>query len=90
MNEDSLLMYRFEGSLDQFAEIQHDIWSHWMDYMFKCGVTLPDGTWVMPEAMVGRWRRQLATAYKHLSESEKESDRQVVLDFFFPNKVSLD
>jgi len=59
---------------EQIAEVQHDIWSHWMKYMFSQGV-MQDGSWLMPEEKVLRWKRQMKTAYSDLTENERESDR---------------
>jgi hypothetical protein len=78
---DKTVYHRIEKSLDALAADQHDIWSHWMNYMFTCGVFLPDGTWVMPPSLVGRWQRQANTPYHELSDAERQSDRDVVSEF---------
>jgi len=57
--------------LERYAAIQHDIWSHWMKWFFK------NDTQENRE----RWKRQMNTPYDKLSESEKESDRRVVIEF---------
>ena len=62
---------------EELAELQHDIWSGWMHYLFSKGTQNEDGTWTMPAWAVERWRRQAATPYSNLSEPEKNSDREI-------------
>lgn len=66
---------------EDIANKQHEIWSHWMKYQFtKCE---PDneGNLVIPREWVARWKRQMLANYAELSDSEKESDRNVVRNF---------
>lgn len=65
-------------SLEFYAKRQHEIWAHWMDYQFSLCEEQTDGSLVIPAEKVARWKQQLATAYDELSETERESDRQVV------------
>lgn len=58
------------------AAIQHEIWAHWMRYLFECGGEFKDGMYfVIPPENVTRWMKQMRAPYSELSESEKESDR---------------
>ncbi len=58
----------------RIAAVQHEIWAHWMRYLFsKCDFN-HDGAAVIPVNLVTRWERQLNTPYAELSESEQESD----------------
>ena len=59
---------------ERLAAVQHEIWAHWMHYMFTQG-TYSDGTWTMPADKVERWSRQMATPYSGLTFKEQESDR---------------
>lgn len=61
---------------EALANIQHDIWSHWMRWMFTVGTFNDDGTWTMPADKLQRWQRQMNTSYGDLSEGEKDSDRE--------------
>ena len=61
---------------EQFADLAHAIWAHWMRYMFSCGQQLADDTWIMPADKVKRWTRQMHTPYAELSDKERESDRE--------------
>ena len=62
---------------EKIASLQHEIWSHWMKYMFsQCYQVGETGdTWIIPPAKVKRWQRQMVTSYSDLSKKEKESDR---------------
>lgn len=71
-----------ENKLEKLAEIQHEIWSHWMNWMFENGgFHGEDGRWIMKSSKVKRWQKQAATPYSKLSESEKQSDRDVVIKY---------
>ena len=60
-----------------------------MEYMFsQCDFGLPivlssieDGSCIIPKDKVERWTKQMNTDYKDLSESEKQSDRDIVKKF---------
>ena len=58
------------------AELAHEQWSGWMEYLFSKGTFNEDGTWTMPEWAVNRWVIQMGMPYNRLSEEEKESDRK--------------
>lgn len=57
------------------ADQQHQIWAHWMRYLFSVCIEEDDGCMTIPSVFVERWKRQCATDYADLSEKEKESDR---------------
>jgi GT2 family glycosyltransferase len=57
------------NQLEKFSNIQHEIWSNWMKYLFT------------DKENVDRWKRQMETPYKDLSEKEKQLDRDVVLQY---------
>jgi hypothetical protein len=60
---------------EKLAETQHDIWSHWMRYLFSVCYNSNSGI-IIPADKVELWKRQMITSYKFLSEKEKESDRE--------------
>lgn len=64
--------------LELNADLEHEIWSSWMRYMFSKGEMNADGSWTMPAWAVERWQRQMNTPYSQLSEKEKEGDRDQV------------
>jgi len=68
---------RKDSKIELLASIQHDIWAHWMNYMFSEGDHNDDGSWTMPKEKAYRWKRQAATAYADLTEKEKERVRRV-------------
>lgn len=61
---------------ERIADLCHEQWSGWMDYLFSKGTFSEDGTWTMPAWAVERWKRQAETPYAKLSESEQDSDRK--------------
>lgn len=63
---------------EKHAAVEHEIWSHWMKYMFSVCKNTPSGTVTIPMNLVERWREQMETPYDILSEDEKKSDREQV------------
>jgi hypothetical protein len=71
---------------EKLAELAHQQWTGWMEYLFgNCrpgtarlddGTEIGNGTMVIPQWAVERWRRQMQTPYAELSESDKNSDRK--------------
>ena len=59
---------------DKLAEVQHEIWSHWMEYLFDVSTTNEDGSVTIPSDKARRWKRQISTKYSDLSPMEQESD----------------
>jgi hypothetical protein len=66
--------------VEALAEIQHNIWASWMDWLFKpeCGNLALNNEFVINAAKVERWKRQLETSYVDLSPEEQVSDQRVV------------
>lgn len=60
--------------LEKIASVQHDIWSHWMTYLFEVSTLNKDGSVTIPADKVERWKRQMNTNYSELSNDEKKSD----------------
>lgn len=63
------------GMREAAADVQHQIWAHWMKYVFSVCPQQEDGSVIIPADKVERWKRQVDTPYRELSEKEKESDR---------------
>lgn len=61
--------------LEKLAALEHARWSHWMKYLFTKGKDFSGFGFYIHKDSVERWKHQLATEYKDLSEAEKESDR---------------
>lgn len=61
---------------EQLAELAHEQWSGWMEYLFEKGIFNKDGTWTMPRWAVKRWTCQMKTPFSQLSNEEKDSDRK--------------
>ncbi len=59
---------------ERIAAVQHEIWSHWMRYLFSCSVETIDGDATIPSDKVQRWKRQLETPYSELTVKEQASD----------------
>lgn len=52
--------------LEKLAELEHEQWSHWTEYMLNN----------LTKENIERWKGQIKTSYSKLSEKEKESDRE--------------
>ena len=63
-------------SREGLASLSHDIWAHWMQYIFKNCEAVTDGSILIPVDKVKKWTRQMTTPYESLSEVEKDSDRE--------------
>lgn len=61
---------------EKLADVQHEIWSHWMKWQFSCCQQNSDGSLTIPAVKVERWQRQMNTSYNDLSFAEQESDRE--------------
>ena len=62
--------------LEALADLEHDRWSGWQEYLHSQCLKNKDGSLTIPAELVERWERQINTRYKELSEKEKESDRK--------------
>jgi len=60
---------------EKLADYAHKSWSGWMQYLFSLSKKNRDGSITIPVELVNRWKRQINTKYKKLSEKEKDSDR---------------
>ena len=60
---------------ERIASIQHEIWSHWMKYLFEVSVLNKNGSVTIPPDFCKRWKRQMELSYHLLSDKEQESDR---------------
>ena len=60
---------------ERLAEICHKQWAGWMIYLISKCTHTPANEMIIPEWAVERWKRQIATNYKDLTEDEKISDR---------------
>jgi hypothetical protein len=75
---------------EALAALQHEIWAHWTLYQFSCCTDISDtsvcaeqsahiatpSTLEIPGEKVTRWKRQANQHYDHLSEKERNSDRE--------------
>lgn len=63
-------------ALDAIAAVQHDIWAHWMRYLFSVCAANEDGTVTIPAEKVERWKRQMEIPYAELTPAEQRSDQE--------------
>lgn len=67
---------------EMLAELCHDQWSGWMKHLHsncypeRGQFDIDTGNMIIPEWAIERWKRQMKTEYKDLSEPEKNSDRK--------------
>lgn len=51
--------------LERLAELEHQQWAHWLNYMMDNAT----------DENIEEWVRKMRTSYSDLTEAEKESDR---------------
>ena len=61
---------------EKLAAQQHEIWAHWMRYLFSVCRENSDGTYTIPADEVKHWKYQIETQYTDLTEDDKKSDRE--------------
>ena len=61
---------------EKLAELCHEQWSGWMKYLFEQCDATGDGCVEIPRRAVARWKHQMSTPYKALTEDEQNSDRK--------------
>jgi hypothetical protein len=80
-----------ESNREKLANLQHDIWAHWMKYLFSVCQANGDGSYTIPSEKAQRWLRQISTPYQQLLESEKTSDREqadkILSNFHFKGRT---
>jgi hypothetical protein len=60
---------------ESLADVSHEIWAHWMRYLFsRCEDD--DLGMVISRDDYLHWKRQIDTPYSELTEREKDSDRE--------------
>ncbi|MGN7222413.1 hypothetical protein ACTHQN_06085 [Curtobacterium flaccumfaciens] len=64
--------------LSRLASIEHERWAHWQRYVHDQGTRQPDGSLLLPSALVARWDEQIETPYSQLSADEQRSDQDQV------------
>jgi hypothetical protein len=69
---------------EKLAAIEHERWASWQNYVHSFLTWSKDlQAWVLPHEWKDRWQMQINTPYSHLSEEEKQSDRDQV-DRYWP------
>jgi hypothetical protein len=76
------LQRAFAPLIEELAALEHRRWAHWQSYVHDNGQRQPDGSLLLPAALVDRWERQVNTRYEDLTNDEKESDREQVRRYF--------
>ena len=72
------LLKRF---IEEGAALEHARWARWQSYLHGRCIQNDYGSLTIPKELADRWTHQIARDYKHLSESEKESDRKEVREY---------
>lgn len=63
--------------LEAVAAECHKQWSGWTEHFIsKCSGDSTGFAVILDRVWIDRWKRQIATEYKDLTEEEKESDRR--------------
>ena len=61
---------------EALAEVSHEIWAHWMRYLFSVCDMDDQQNMVIPLYNAMRWDKQIVADYADLTEREKDSDRE--------------
>ena len=72
---------RLEGLIEQLEEKEHERWAHWQRYMHEQCKQEANGDLTIPARLVSQWQRQIDTPYNELTEKEKDSDREQVMNY---------
>jgi len=67
-------LYPTPPLMEKLADLCHQQWSDWMEYLFYFGAFNRDGTFTMDADKVERWKRQAETPYAELFDDERKSD----------------
>ena len=73
MATDMMSMAEFREVL---GSVQHEIWAHWMEYLFSVSKHNRNGSVTIPADKVTRWAEQMKTHYVLLSAKEQKSDQE--------------
>jgi hypothetical protein len=68
--------------LEELASIEHQRWSDWQRWLHCQCERRDDGSLVIPAHLVERWERQISTPYEHLTDEEKQADRDQVARYW--------
>jgi hypothetical protein len=71
-----------EENIDKLATIEHTRWSNWQKYLHSQCTQNQDGSLTIPASLVLHWNRQIGTHYDHLHQSEKDSDKKEVMEYW--------
>ncbi|KWS23667.1 hypothetical protein ABNM12_11455 [Pseudomonas syringae] len=67
--------------VEPLAAIEHERWAHWQTYLHSQCLKNHDGSLTIPSELVERWERQANTPYHKLSDKEKDSDKEQVMNY---------
>jgi len=70
-----------DGIIEKLANLEHERWSRWQNYMHSKCMRQSDGSLLVPSTLVERWERQMQTTYWDLTDEEKTSDRDQVQQY---------
>lgn len=67
-------------AIEKLADIEHSRWSKWQKYLHEQCVKNDNGSLTIPYELVIKWQKQMTTPYAELTEKEKKSDRDLVIE----------
>jgi hypothetical protein len=53
--------------MDKLANLQHDFWSNWMEYLFGSAEKNENGTYTIPVEIVTRWKHLASLEHRFIS-----------------------
>lgn len=70
---------------DKAAEAAHDIWAHWMNYMFAQGKFNEDGSWTMPPDKTKQWQEQAKMFFYEIVKNDmQQSGYHIAQKYIMP------
>lgn len=67
--------------IDLLANIEHQRWAHWQNYLHSQCEAQDDGALLIPAHLAKRWKRQIKTPYSDLTLPEQKSDIEQVMKY---------
>lgn len=76
--EDSIPKTVIQDKIEVLANLEHERWAKWQEYVHSLCIKNEDGSLTIPKERVEHWNYEISTKYDDLPENIKEYDRQEI------------